>query len=259
MMLKGFVSKACKPIRNVLPLCFLLFTLCFFSNAHAMHPLISDDAGTTGTGKFNLELNAEYANDNGDSETQIAATLSAGIRENIDLVASVPYVFTRIDEGARTLKEDGLSDITLEIKWRFYEKDGFSFALKPGITLPTGDEGKGLGDGKASYSLHFLTSKEFEPVTLHLDLGYIRNGEELRDIWHYSLAAEYAVSKPLTLVANIGGETNPDRESNVHPLFLLGGMLYKINENFSVDFGLKTGLNKAEADYTVLTGIIVDF
>jgi hypothetical protein len=259
MMLKCFVSRACKPIRNVFTLCFLLFTLCFFSNAHAMHPLISDDAGTTGTGKFNLELNAEYANDNGDSETQIAATLSAGIRENIDLVVSVPYVFTRIDEGAKTLKEDGLSDITLELKWRFYEKDGLSFALKPGIILPTGDEGKGLGDGKAAYSLHFLTSKELDPVTLHLDLGYIRNGEELRDIWHYSLAAEYAVSKPLTLVANIGGETNPDRESNVHPLFLLGGMLYKINENFSVDLGLKTGLNKAEADYTVLTGIIVDF
>jgi hypothetical protein len=259
MMLKGFVLNAYKPMRNVLPLCFLVFTLCFFSNAHAMHPLISDDAGTTGTGKFNLELNAEYANDNGDSETQIAATLSAGIRENIDLVASVPYVFTRIDEGARTLKEDGLSDITLELKWRFYEKNGLGFAIKPGIIFPTGDEDKGLGDGKAAYSLHLLTSKEFDPITLHLDLGYIKNGKELRDIWHYSLAAEYAVSKPLTLVANIGGETNPDRESNVHPLFLLGGMLYKINENFSVDLGLKTGLNKAEADYTVLAGIIVDF
>ncbi len=45
----------------------------------------------------------------------------------------------------------------------------------------------------------------------------------------------------------------------LHPLFLLGGMLYKINENFSVDLGLKTGLNKAEADYAVLAGTIVDF
>jgi len=45
----------------------------------------------------------------------------------------------------------------------------------------------------------------------------------------------------------------------VHPIFLLGGLIYKINENFSVDLGLKTGLNKGEADYTVLAGIIVDF
>ena len=145
------------------------------------------------------------------------------------------------------------------MKWRFYEKSGLSLALKPGIILPTGDDKKGLGDGKAAYSLHFLTSKELDPVTLHLDLGYIRNCKELRDIWHYSLAAEYGISKPLTLVANIGGETNPDWESDVHPLFLLGGMIYKIDDNFSIDLGLKTGLNKAEADYTVLAGIILDF
>ena len=239
--------------------CFLFLCLCVGGNSHAAHPLISDDTGTTGTGKFSLEMNAEYANDNGDSETQLAATLSAGIRENIDLVASMPYLFTRINEGNETLKEDGLSDITVEVKWRFYEKEGFSFAIKPGIILPTGEEKKGLGDGKAAYSLYFLTTKELDPVSLDLDLGYIKNRRELRDIWLYTLAAEYAVSKPLTLVANIGGETNPDRESSVHPLFLLGGMIYKINENFSIDFGLKTGLDKAEADYTVLAGIILDF
>ena len=238
---------------------FLFFCLCVSGNSYAAHPLISDDAGTVGTGNFELEVNVEYANDNGDSETQLAATLSAGIRENIDFVTTVPYLFTRIDEGAETLKDDGLSDITVEVKWRFYEKEGLSFAIKPGIILPTGEEQEGLGDGKAAYSLHFLTTKDLDPVTLDLDLGYIKNRKELRDIWHYTLAAEYVVSKPLTLVANIGGETNPDRESNVHPLFLLGGMIYKINEYFSIDFGLKTGLNKAEADYTVLAGIILDF
>jgi hypothetical protein len=238
---------------------FLSLSFIFTGSVYAAHPLISDDPGTCGTGKFNIEMNAEYANDNGDSETQIAATLSAGVRENIDLVVSVPYIFTSIDEGSEILREDGLSDITMEVKWRFYEKDGLSFAIKPGIVVPTGEENKGLGDGKAAYSLHLLTSKEIDTVTLFLDLGYIKNRKELRDIWHYSLAAEYAVSKPLTLVANIGGETNPDRESNVNPLFLLGGMIYKINENLSFDFGLKTGLNKAEADYTVLAGIILDF
>jgi len=238
---------------------FLALSVLFTGSGYAAHPLISDDPGTCGTGKFNIEMNAEYANDNGDSETQIAATLSAGVRENIDLVVSAPYLFTRIDEGSETLKEDGLSDITLEVKWRFYEKDGLSFAIKPGIILPTGEEDKGLGDGKEAYSLHLLTSKEIDPVTLYLDIGYIKNRKEFRDIWHYSLAAEYRVSEPVSLVANIGGETNPDRESNVHPFFLLGGMIYKINENLSIDLGLKTGLNKAEADYTILAGIIVDF
>ena len=48
---------------------FVFLCLCVAGNSYAAHPLISDDPGTTGTGKFNLEANAEYATDSGDSET----------------------------------------------------------------------------------------------------------------------------------------------------------------------------------------------
>jgi len=245
------------------------FSLFFFSvvvmifslseNIHAAHPLITDDAGTVGAKNFELEANVEYANDNGNSGTQLAATLTGGVRENIDLVITVPYLFLRTKKGYDRIHEDGFADMLVEMKWRFYEKDGFGLALKPGIILPAGDEDKGLGDGKAAYSLFFVASKELDPVNIHFNLGYIKNRRELRDIWHYSIAGEYQVSKPLILVANIGGETNPDRESNVHPLFLLGGAICNVTENFDVDFGVKTGLNKAEADYTLLAGIIVRF
>ena len=41
-----------------------------------------------------------------------------------------------------------------------FDKEGLSFDLKPGITLPTGDENKGLGNGRASYSLNLITTKK---------------------------------------------------------------------------------------------------
>lgn len=242
-------------------LCSVLFGLCLVANSYAVHPLITDDTGTQGIGKFELEINCEYLNDNGDSTTQLAATLSSGVRNNIDLIINIPYQFLRAEDEKSINREEGLSDILVELKWRFYEyeKYGLSFALKPGITLPTGDEDKGFGDGKKSYSLFFITTKEKEPIILHFNLGYIKNGEEHRDVWHYSLGGEYEVTKPLRIVANIGGETNPYRNSNVHPMFLLGGLIYSIKENLDLDFGIKTGLNKAEADYTLLAGIILRF
>lgn len=237
----------------------LASVILFTVNSYAIHPLITDDTGTQGTGKFELEVNTEYSNDNGESTTQLATTLSSGIRNNIDLVINLPYQFLRTEDEGEVVTEEGIADMGVELKWRFYEKSSFSFALKPGMFLPTGEEDKGLGDGKTAYSLYFITTKEMEPLILHFNLGYVKNRKELRDIWHYSLAGEYTVTEPLRLAFNIGGETNPDRESNIHPFFSLGGFIYTITEYFDIDFGIKTGLNKAEADYALLGGIIVRF
>ena len=233
---------------------------CLSMPAYAAHPLITDDTGTQGTGKFQVEVNAEHASDSGNTETALGATLSAGLLDNVDIVIGTPYIFLREkDETGHWSRENGISDLSLAVKWRFYEHEGLSFALKPGVTLATGDEDKGLGDGKPTYSLFFITTKELEPFTLHLNLGYIANRKEVRDIWHYSLAAEYAATKSLKIVGNVGGETNPDRESNTHPLFALGGLIYKVTDSFDIDFGVKAGLNKAEADYTLLAGIAFRF
>jgi len=222
--------------------------------------LVTDDAGTQGAGKFQLELTGEYAKDGGDSTTETAAAVAGGIRDDLDFMLSVPYQFlrSRDDEGNR-VTEDGISDAALELKWRFYETEHCSLALKPGITFPTGDEDKGLGDGKAGYGAVFIATGDIEPVTLHLNLGYTKNRKELRDVWHYSIAAEYELKKDLLAVGNLGGETNPDRGLNTHPAFILGGLIYTVNESLSVDIGIKAGLNNAEPDYAVLAGLAVVF
>lgn len=237
-------------------ICAIVLVILCADQALAAHPLITDDTGTQGTGKLQLEANGDYANDNGDSEATLGVTLSAGVRDTVDIVLGVPYVFIseKGDTGDRD-HENGLSDISLELKWRFYEKDGFSFALKPGFTLDTGDEEKEMGDGQPAYHLFFITTKELEPFTVHLNLGYVKNRRELRDIWHYSLAGEFAAGKALKVVGNVGGETDTDRSSSVSPVFLLGGIIYSVRENLDIDFGVKTGLNKAEPDYAVLAGM----
>ena len=252
--------------------CGLFCTVLFFAvglvaTSHAAHPLITDDTGTQGKGKFQLEVNGEF---NYDKETEeevttketggeVAPILSYGIADNLDIVLGVPYQWFRVKEdGDVTDKEDGISDMSLELKWRFYEKDGLSLALKPGITLPTGDDEKGLGTGRVTYSLYFITTKEIEPWAFHLNLGYGRNEnkfDERKDIWHASLAGEVEVVKNLKVVANIGTERNTDEASSTHPAFILSGLIYSLSENFDIDFGVKGGLNKPETDWSILAGI----
>lgn len=83
--------------------------------------------------------------------------------------------------------------------------------------------------------------------------------DERKDIWHASLAATYEMIRNLHAVANIGMERNPDKTSNTNPAFALGGIIYSVNENFDIDFGVKAGLNEAEADYSLLGGTAFRF
>ena len=244
--------------------------------AFAAHPLITDDTGTQGKGRFQVEVNSEFTYDKVTSEGvtlketggELSTIISAGVMDNMDIVIGLPYQWKKVrEDGNITSDVDGISDVSLEAKWRFHEKDGLSFALKPGITLPTGDEKKGLGSGRPSYALTFITTKEIEPCAIHLNLGYARNEYKLqedkdanrRGIWHVSLAGEVKVIKGLKAVANIGAERNSDKTSNTPPAFILGGIIYSISENLDVDLGIKGGLNRPETDYAILAGIALRF
>ncbi len=244
-----------------------LFLPLFSTSVFAAHPLITDDTGTQGKGKFQLEVNSQWDYDkeskNGLTTKRIGGEvgtiLSFGIIDKVDIVLGIPFQWFKEKENGEILsRESGISDISLELKWRFYEKDGWSFALKPGATFPTGNEKKDLGTGRVTYNIFFITTKEIEPLAFHLNLGYMRNENKLderKDIWHISLASELKLIKDLRLVANIGMERNPDRTSNKYPAFILGGFIYSIFENFDIDIGIKGGLNKPETDVTILAGI----
>jgi hypothetical protein len=248
----------------------------FLSLSYAAHPLITDDTGTQGKGKFLFELNGQASDDKTDAiddagttiktksrEHELKAALTYGVIENIDVILGLPYQWKRMEINDVTISDvNGVSDISFEVKWRFYEKDGLSFALKPGLTLPTGDKDKDLGIGRATGSLFFIATKELNPLTFHCNLGYKRNENQLKqreDIWHASLAGEYKVIQNLKLVANIGAERNTDSSSNTHPAFLLGGVIYSIRENLDFDFGIKIGLNETEKDIAFLGGIALRF
>lgn len=246
----------------------MLFMAC---PSWAAHPLITDDTGTQGKGKFQLEINGQYDSDKDDSEgvsvkasgTEAAATLSYGIVDNVDLVLSLPYLWgkEKVDD-VTVYDENGIGDAALEAKWRLFEKEGFSLALKPGISFPTGDDEKGLGTGKIGGQIFLIATEEIGSWAFHGNLGYIRNendADELKDIWHVSLAAQYEVIKDLKLVANIGMERNPDDEADDDPAFIIGGVIYSINENLDVDLGVKCGLTDSETDVSALAGVAFRF
>ncbi len=231
----------------------------------AEHPLITDDTGTQGRGKFQLELNGEYARDSNDGAVQhttpTASALTYGVNDSLDVSIGLPYEWIKTD-GAGSGSLNGPGDVAIAAKWRFYEKDGLSFALKPVLTFPTGDKDKQLGTGKVTYSMFLITTKEIKPWALHLNLGYIAHENSLDQripLWHASIASEVEVAKGLRLVANTGMQRNTEKESHTDPAFLLGGLIYSITGNIDIDAGYKYGLTTPEVDHSILAGITFRF
>jgi hypothetical protein len=245
--------------------------ILFPAIAWGAHPLITDDAGTQGKGKFQVEVNGQYDSAketlNGVSVEstggQAATILSYGFMGNADMVLSLPYRWGKVKEdGAMVYDERGISDTTLEVKWRFFEKDGLGLALKPGLRIPTGNDEKGLGAGRTGYQAFIIGSKEAEPWAFHVNVGYIRNenkADEEKNIWHASLAATWEAIEDLKIVGNIGIERNSDKAADKNPAFLIGGAIYSLSESLDIDVGVKYGLTAAEPDWSLMAGMAFRF
>ncbi|EAT59064.1 transporter [Chlorobium ferrooxidans] len=249
-----------------------IFTLLVSTNAYATHPLVTDDTGTQGKGKFQIEINSEFASDSRDGGTEkehsgeAAAALSWGIADNIDLVTALPEKWLSIKSNGITSQDaSGIGDMTIEMKWRFFDDEttGLSFALKPGITIPTGNAQKGLGSDLFQESLLLIATRAARLGAVHCNLGYsrIEKGDDnaRNHIWHASIGTEINVTGDLRAVLNSGIETNEAKASKKHPAFLLGGVICAVAESLDLDFGLKYGLNEAETDTAFLAGLAARF
>jgi len=256
---------------SVLKVLFVVMMAAVSCNAYAMHPLITDDAGTQGKGKYQVEANGQYATDNDTlngvttkaTEGELVTSLTYGVTENVDAFIEFPHVWSsfKVDNVIFT-NVNGLSDISAGAKWKFFDRDGLSFAVKPSISLPTGDDKEGLGTGKTGYRMFFVAEKDVEPIGVFVNIGFIRNENtfaEEKNLWHASIAGTYEVVHDLKIAVNFGMEKNPDKTADKDPAFGLLGLVYGVRENLDVDCGIKKGLNEAEMDTTLLAGMTVRF
>ena len=266
------------------PLCSILHF--WAAPAYGAHPLTTDDSITQGKGKTQIEMSYQYESDNDDgikSETsrpQIQITY--GILDPLDVIVTVPYLFVRQSQGDITTNNDGIGDITLALKWRFYgEKEkGLQFAIKPSVTLPTGNENIGLGNGQASsgipfinnfdrlsYGITFLTAYEREEWITCLNLGYQHNQYGLQsdrdayrqDIWLVGLNGQYEIVEKVWLVGEVVVQSNPNANASTPPAFINGGVIYELTKQLDLDIGYRYGLNKPAADYAISGGVTMRF
>lgn len=255
------------PRLTLLPLTLFVFA-SHAPQAWSAHPLNTDDTGVQGAGNFQMELTFDASRDKADgvegNVDNFSTTLSYGLSDTLDIVLALPYLRTETRDASlgTTQMERGIGDTALQLKWKFHERDHLSFALKPGMTFTTGDEGRGLGAGKNTYGVLLASSLEYEPWAYHFNLGYTRNNNldnaAIRtNLFLASAAATFDVSDKLQLVGDIGVATNADRQSGSAPGYVLAGLIYSPGKNVDLDVGIQAGLNDASEDRIYRMGLTI--
>ncbi len=266
----------CRIRSTLLPFAFCLLpsTLVW-----AAHPFITDDTGTQGTGNWQLELQAERSTldrttdagagpvDQKRKITVFTPVLTYGLLENLDLALGLNHVRQRVTENGAVVEDSsGTADSTVDIKWRFYESGALSLALKPSILLPTGDENRGLGTGKASWGVNFIATYEAKPWAFNGNIAYSDVRYKLQqdtddnraDLWRISAGAAWSVRDDLRLVGEAGVRTNSSRNDPYLPgstgRFAMLGFIYSPTDKIDFDFGLRKRMNDAEVDTVILLG-----
>lgn len=245
--------------------------LIFFSQRPATvlaaHPLLTEDTGTQGAGRYQLEMTHDLSTrqDAGikTRARRINSVVSVGLTDDLDVIATLPYerLTERIDGTNTTVA--GYADMEIASKWRLYEAGALSFALRPGIKIPTGNKSKGLSTGRIAPSLFAVSSYASDPWALHLHVGYSRNfptsTEQRSHIFHASVAVEYSVSERMRLVSDASIERNAERSGHPYVGSAVLGLVYSITPNLDLDLGYRKGLTTPASDYAWLTGLALRF
>jgi hypothetical protein len=219
--------------------------LCGVGTAFATQPLTTDSATTQGLKNAQVEVGFSYGEKDDLNVTEIPLTFTYGIANTIDLEASIPYARWEVND----FDEAGFSDLKIALKYNFYS--GWAkLAIKPEVSIPTGDEDKGLGAGEFNYGTTFIATKQINDFTLHANVSYKKVDNDINvdtnDIWTGLIAAEYAIDEKLTAVAEVG---LADYQDN---LILTGGLVYNLAKGLYVDVAVGQTPN---LDWKAQTGL----
>src|SRR4029453_12034959 len=113
-----------------------LIALSLPALVHAAHPFVTEDPGTQGAGKLELELG--FGAFRGDPsipgrQSVFAPQLSIGVTDDLDLIAQVVRVEQTATAGPTVI---GQGSTLLDVKWRFKETDDYAIGVRAGLDLP---------------------------------------------------------------------------------------------------------------------------
>ena len=188
------------------------------------------------------------------TETRVEGQIAYGVTNAITAELRFPYVFLDPEGGDSA---SGWGDVELDLKIGVPEADRpVHIALGGRLTVPTGDEERGLGQEDPELRAYLAVSGQVASVGLHAQ-PYLEIEDDRRGQVGLNAAAEIAAFGP-QLVGLIGfnglWEKGEGAIASVIP-----GVAYAAYTGFEVSVGVPIGVTDDAADWGVLADLQVSF
>jgi hypothetical protein len=221
-------------------------------------PLLTDDPGTPGDGKWeiNLALTFEEVEEGGLFEVPLI-DLNYGLGERMQLKLEIPWL---VLDDANDSTTTGLGDLVLGSKWRFLddEKAGVSASVYPQLGLNTVESSadRGLVERGTELFLPMEFRRDFGFLDVNVELGYALR-EACDDEWVFGVAVGRHLSERFELIGEIHG-TSDARLDDADAVFRVG-FRAGLTDVDTLLFSVGSGLASAEPDVSVYLGLQLSF
>jgi hypothetical protein len=218
----------------------ILLILCFPFSAPAGPPIVTDDTGTPGPGKWETNMGFTVEKRHRESVYQVPTLdLNYGIGGHVQLNYSAAWLVLHGDEGTKS----GAGNSEVAVKWRFLDQDkeGIDLSIYPRFLFnnPTSSADRSIVDKGTIFRLPFQMEKKIGIITINPEIGHDFH-QEGGDTWLYGLAVKYAEIKGIEALAEIFG-TADNRFTKEENAFNIG-IRKDVREDVSLHVSVGKGL-----------------
>jgi hypothetical protein len=171
-------------------------------------PFLTDDPEPVDLHHAEINLIAQQTRVAGGRGGSVSGELNLGCAAETQCHVAVPIAFDRPAGGA---SRTGPGDIELGLKYRFLDRpdDGWSAAVYPTLTLPTGAADRGLGNGRAQLLLPLWVQRSAGAWNWDAGIARLVNrAAGARDSWFAGVLAQRSFGDRLSLGAELFRRTS---------------------------------------------------
>lgn len=207
---------------------------------YAAPPFLTDDPIPTDLHHSELYLFA--AGENAKEGTELNAP---GIEWDYGIAPRLQFAITLALTGVRPNDEDdpvanGISDMFVGLKYMFVKENDYrpAIAIYPTVVFPTGDDDKGLGNGRGWYYFPIWLEKKWGSWTSYGGAGYaVNSASEMKNFWFGGVLIQYEFNDKWTLGAEIFSEGAQSTTEKSFTVINAGGY-YNIIKDVDILFSI---------------------